>query len=223
MQGKRASRGSGHLQENNIEGPGPKYMTPEEAAQLLRISARTLSNWRSAGTGPTYKKIGGRVVYPRQAVVSFFLEIKGFGKNAKPEVKVTIRPYHRDNTRQQVDIMLHHPQTQQIVRRRLTAPAGMDPLASKAWGEQQVKGILRDLFRMPAEDQEEEPKNKTTTKQAIPTIPTIGDLWIRYQVEMPSAKQSQNLAQEKYWRKIKPMVQDIPCDAWTQGGCAART
>jgi excisionase family DNA binding protein len=43
----------------------PAYLTPEEVAERLRLSPRTLSNWRAKGKGPKCIRIeGGRVRYP---------------------------------------------------------------------------------------------------------------------------------------------------------------
>ncbi len=39
------------------------YVRTHEAARLLGISARTLEKYRCHGTGPTFRKLGGRVVY----------------------------------------------------------------------------------------------------------------------------------------------------------------
>jgi len=41
-----------------------KYLLTSEAADLLRVKPRTMDNWRSKGTGPAWRKHGGRVVYP---------------------------------------------------------------------------------------------------------------------------------------------------------------
>jgi hypothetical protein len=41
----------------------PRYLRTAEAARYLSLSPRTLEKHRTYGTGPTYKKIGGRVVY----------------------------------------------------------------------------------------------------------------------------------------------------------------
>ncbi|MGA0599212.1 helix-turn-helix transcriptional regulator [Caulobacter sp. KR2-114] len=41
----------------------PRYLRTPEAARFLGLSGRTLEKHRTYGTGPTYKKIGGRVVY----------------------------------------------------------------------------------------------------------------------------------------------------------------
>lgn len=39
-------------------------LTPTEAAELIGVPAKTLSNWRSAGRGPDVVKHGGKVLYP---------------------------------------------------------------------------------------------------------------------------------------------------------------
>lgn len=41
----------------------PRYLRTRDAAQYLALSRRTLEKHRTFGTGPTYRKIGGRVVY----------------------------------------------------------------------------------------------------------------------------------------------------------------
>lgn len=41
----------------------PRYLRTPEAARLLSLSHRTLEKHRTYGTGPAYRKIGGRVVY----------------------------------------------------------------------------------------------------------------------------------------------------------------
>jgi transposase-like protein len=44
--------------------PGEKhYLDTDEAAQFLRLSIRTMEKHRCRGTGPIYRKLGGRVVY----------------------------------------------------------------------------------------------------------------------------------------------------------------
>ncbi len=40
-----------------------RYVRTHEAARLLSLSARTLEKYRCHGTGPTFRKLGGRVVY----------------------------------------------------------------------------------------------------------------------------------------------------------------
>ncbi len=39
------------------------YLVTSEASDLLRVKPRTMDNWRSKGTGPSWRKHGGRVVY----------------------------------------------------------------------------------------------------------------------------------------------------------------
>lgn len=41
----------------------PRYLRTSEAARFLSLSGRTLEKHRTYGTGPAYRKIGGRVVY----------------------------------------------------------------------------------------------------------------------------------------------------------------
>jgi predicted DNA-binding transcriptional regulator AlpA len=41
----------------------PRFLRTPEAASFLGLSQRTLEKHRTYGTGPTYRKLGGRVVY----------------------------------------------------------------------------------------------------------------------------------------------------------------
>ena len=41
----------------------PRYLRTAEAARFLGLSGRTLEKHRTYGTGPSYRKLGGRVVY----------------------------------------------------------------------------------------------------------------------------------------------------------------
>ena len=43
-------------------GP-PRFLRTPEAARFLSLSHRTLEKHRTYGTGPAYRKLGGRVVY----------------------------------------------------------------------------------------------------------------------------------------------------------------
>lgn len=40
-----------------------RYLRTPEAARFLSLSDRTLEKHRTFGTGPAYRKLGGRVVY----------------------------------------------------------------------------------------------------------------------------------------------------------------
>jgi predicted DNA-binding transcriptional regulator AlpA len=46
-----------------LESEFPRLLRTDEAARLLGLSGRTLEKHRTYGTGPVYRKIGGRVVY----------------------------------------------------------------------------------------------------------------------------------------------------------------
>ena len=48
---------------NPLAGLPPRLLRTQEAARFLGISVRTLEKHRTYGTGPTYRKIGGRVLY----------------------------------------------------------------------------------------------------------------------------------------------------------------
>lgn len=41
----------------------PRYLRTREATMFLGLSPRTLEKHRTYGTGPIYRKLGGRVVY----------------------------------------------------------------------------------------------------------------------------------------------------------------
>lgn len=43
--------------------PQARFLRTPEAGRFLGLSGRTLEKHRTYGTGPTYRKIGGRVVY----------------------------------------------------------------------------------------------------------------------------------------------------------------
>jgi excisionase family DNA binding protein len=49
-----------------------ELMTPEEVADLLKVSPGTLENWRYRGEGPPFVKLGNKrrspVRYPRKGV-----------------------------------------------------------------------------------------------------------------------------------------------------------
>lgn len=44
-------------------GLPPRFLRTPDAARFLGISLRTLEKHRTYGTGPTYRKVGGRVLY----------------------------------------------------------------------------------------------------------------------------------------------------------------
>ena len=47
----------------NLSALPPRFLRTKEAAHFVGLSARTLEKHRTYGTGPSYRKLGGRVVY----------------------------------------------------------------------------------------------------------------------------------------------------------------
>jgi len=56
-------------------------LTTTEAAEILRISPRTLERLRQTGTGPLYRKIGRRVVY-RESDLAGWLDDSTFSSTS---------------------------------------------------------------------------------------------------------------------------------------------
>ncbi len=50
------------MADNSHQLP-PRYLRTPEAARFLGLSGRTLEKHRTFGTGPVYRKLGGRIVY----------------------------------------------------------------------------------------------------------------------------------------------------------------
>ena len=53
----------GLIMPDPLAGLPPRFLRTPEAARFLGLSGRTLEKHRTYGTGPTYRKIGGRVIY----------------------------------------------------------------------------------------------------------------------------------------------------------------
>lgn len=47
------------------------YLTSTEVADRWRLSHQTLANWRSAGKGPPFIRVGSRVLYPMEGIAAF--------------------------------------------------------------------------------------------------------------------------------------------------------
>lgn len=47
------------------------YLTSKELADRQRLSDQTLANWRHAGKGPPFIRVGARVLYPVEGIHSF--------------------------------------------------------------------------------------------------------------------------------------------------------
>lgn len=59
------------LREEAIKENGKKFFNSKELADRWRLSEQTLANWRSAGKGPPYIRVGNRVLYPIEGIHSF--------------------------------------------------------------------------------------------------------------------------------------------------------
>ena len=60
------------------------FLTQAEAADLLRISSRTLERYRVSGTGPQFVKAGRRVLY-RQSDLEAWATTNTFSSTAEAE------------------------------------------------------------------------------------------------------------------------------------------
>jgi hypothetical protein len=47
------------------------YLTSKEVADRWRLSDQMLANWRYAGKGPPFIRVGSRVLYPIEGIHSF--------------------------------------------------------------------------------------------------------------------------------------------------------
>lgn len=47
------------------------FLTSKEVADRWRLSDQTLANWRSAGKGPPFTRVGTRVLYPIEGIHAF--------------------------------------------------------------------------------------------------------------------------------------------------------
>ena len=56
-----------------LHAPASDILSQDETAQLLRLSAKTLANWRARARGPRYVKMGGVILY-RRADLDAYLE-----------------------------------------------------------------------------------------------------------------------------------------------------
>ena len=73
------------LMKKTQSPPVVGWLDPEAAAAYLSLSARTLENWRAAGVGPAFVRIGRRVRYAASALDEFVLrEAKRSAKASAP-------------------------------------------------------------------------------------------------------------------------------------------
>jgi hypothetical protein len=59
---------------SSSSGVAPRFVRTHDAAAFLGLSGRTLEKHRCTGTGPVYRKLGGRVVYAIEDLESWAAE-----------------------------------------------------------------------------------------------------------------------------------------------------
>lgn len=60
----------------------PLFLTPDEVADRLRLSSRTVASWRYTGNGPPFMRLGRRVLYRWQDVDNWLRNQPSFQSNA---------------------------------------------------------------------------------------------------------------------------------------------
>lgn len=56
-----------------------EYLTREQAAEVLRVSVRTMARLAARREGPRYVILGGRALYRPQALEDWLLQREGVG------------------------------------------------------------------------------------------------------------------------------------------------
>ncbi|KSB91686.1 transcriptional regulator [Caulobacter vibrioides] len=78
-----------------------RYLRTQEAARFLGLSHRTLEKHRTHGTGPGYRKLGGRVVYAIDDLTAWAdrgarISTSTPGRDAIPPVRQSAQPADAD-------------------------------------------------------------------------------------------------------------------------------
>lgn len=73
--------------------PAQRLLRTPDAALLLGLSARTLEKHRCYGTGPVYRKLGGRVVYAIDDLISW--SEQGSRRSTSDDAAGTVHPAKR--------------------------------------------------------------------------------------------------------------------------------
>lgn len=79
------------MQQDPLPNRPPRYLRTPEAARFLGLSGRTLEKHRTFGSGPAYRKIGGRVVY-RLEDLQLWAEASARQSTSDPGTSVARRP-----------------------------------------------------------------------------------------------------------------------------------
>jgi predicted DNA-binding transcriptional regulator AlpA len=73
------------------------FLTVNEAAALLRLKRNTLDIWRTAGQGPPWSKAGGRVLYPRSALLAWVDEQAKSSTSEEPRRAGSRQSWYQDD------------------------------------------------------------------------------------------------------------------------------
>lgn len=70
------------MQENILETHN--RLTEKQLSEYWGVKINTLQKWRSLGTGPVYIKLGGKAIYPKNAILEYERNrtFKGTGERA---------------------------------------------------------------------------------------------------------------------------------------------
>lgn len=60
-----------------------EYLSPEEAAALLKLSPRTLQKWRTQKRGPNYKRVSSKIILYTRSDLDKFIDDCENGDNWK--------------------------------------------------------------------------------------------------------------------------------------------
>lgn len=159
--------------------------------------------------------MGGRVVYPAEAVMDFGAESGGLSQSVKQSVLVSAPKYKNDPERFHVSIMFPHPHhaDQKVRIRKVTPEKGWTEKRAKEWGMEQGYLALGKLkYEKPTTKEEfrkieskEEPKKE---------VPTLGELWERHimTIKNPGSRGTRRCE----WRAISSICETCPVDSWTK-------
>jgi integrase/recombinase XerC len=186
-----------------------------DLAAYLRISAKAVRHRVTRGQLPAPMKLGKELAWTRDLMLDW---LRNGDRSARPvDAKITLRPYARDPSRWQLDIRLIDPCTPaRELRRRIVAPAGMDPERARQWGEHQVPALLRALTE-DAGEHAAEPSPPRAARMPRPSpstsAMTLAELYAR-RFEPEHVLLQKPATRDYYaamWRNhIEPLLGDVP-------------
>ena len=197
----------------------PPVLYVPDLAAFLRLSEKAVRHRTARGQLPAPMRLGKALAWTRDVVLGW---LRDSGRSARTaDMKITLRPYTKDPSRWQLDIRLMNPcNPEQELRRRLVAPAGMDPKQARQWGERQVSSLLRELVvdqREPAPIEIAPARKEPPLAARPPTVTmTLAELYTkRFEPEhVALQKPATRDYYAKMWRKhIRPLLGDLPLAA----------